>query len=330
MMKKRVKQGSAILLAFAVALSVFVLPGVWAASAIDADRKDCSVEFSVGGEYEELNTNDLSVKLYRVASVDKAGAYAPVSDFSGLDLRALSRENKDSAAKWLERAQAAEDMVTANTAVAADPTIKNGKATVKNLETGLYLVSVEQLVTPNYVYTFTPYLISLPNNYYSGEGTSDAWVYNLTGDNAIGLKPEQQQRTGDLIINKTLKNQNTTFGDKATFVFQIDITNGDKKESKVEALTFDKVGDQSVHLTGLPAGAVVKVTEVYSGASYDLKSDNGVETEIKANDEYSQADAPVAEVSFVNDVNNSTNGGYGVINHFELNDKGLYDIAEVR
>ena len=147
---------------------------------------------------------------------------------------------------------------------------------------------------------------------------------------AIGLKPEQQQRTGDLIINKTLKNQNTTFGDKATFVFQIDITNGDKKESKVEALTFDKVGDQSVHLTGLPAGAVVKVTEVYSGASYDLKSDNGVETEIKANDEYSQADAPVAEGSFVNDVNDSTNGGYGVINHFELNDKGLYDIAEVR
>ena len=299
MMKKRVKQGSAILLALAVALSVFVLPGVWAASAIDVDRKDCSVEFSVGGEYEELNTNDLSVKLYRVASVDKA-------------------------AKWLERAQTAENMVTANTAVAADPTIKNGKAAVKNLETGLYLVSVEQLVTPNYVYTFTPYLISLPNNYYSGEGTSDAWVYNLTGDNAIGLKPEQQQRTGDLIINKTLKNQNTTFGDK------IDITNGDKKESKVEALTFDKVGDQSVHLTGLPAGAVVKVTEVYSGASYDLKSDNGVETVIKANDEYSQADAPVAEVSFVNDVNNSTNGGYGVINHFELNDKGLYDIAEVR
>jgi len=80
-----------------VALSVFVLPGVWAASAIDVDRKDCSVEFSVGGEYEELNTNDLSVKLYRVASVDKAGAYAPVGDFSGLDLSALSRESKDSA-----------------------------------------------------------------------------------------------------------------------------------------------------------------------------------------------------------------------------------------
>ena len=47
MMKKRVKQGSAILLALAVALSVFVLPGVWAASAIDVDRKDCSVELEL-------------------------------------------------------------------------------------------------------------------------------------------------------------------------------------------------------------------------------------------------------------------------------------------
>ena len=81
----------------------------------------------MGGEYEELNTNDLSVKLYRVASVDKAGAYTPVSDFSGLDLSALSRENKDSAAEWLKRAQDAENKVTANTAVAADLLLKMEK-----------------------------------------------------------------------------------------------------------------------------------------------------------------------------------------------------------
>nr|WP_278493417.1 sortase [Eubacterium ramulus] len=88
-MKKRVKQGSAILLALAVALSIFVLPGVWAASAIDVDRKDCSVEFSVGGEYEELNTNDLSVKLYRVASVD--GTKLPIGGESNHAVLAAHR-----------------------------------------------------------------------------------------------------------------------------------------------------------------------------------------------------------------------------------------------
>lgn len=34
MMKRKVKAGSAIFLALAVAFSVFVLPGVWAADAI--------------------------------------------------------------------------------------------------------------------------------------------------------------------------------------------------------------------------------------------------------------------------------------------------------
>ena len=47
MMKRKVKAGSAIFLALAVAFSVFVLPGVWAADAIQVDRNDCSVEFSV-------------------------------------------------------------------------------------------------------------------------------------------------------------------------------------------------------------------------------------------------------------------------------------------
>lgn len=56
MMKRKVKAGSAIFLALAVAFSVFVLPGVWAADAIQVDRNDCSVEFSVGSDYKELLT----------------------------------------------------------------------------------------------------------------------------------------------------------------------------------------------------------------------------------------------------------------------------------
>ena len=314
MMKKRVKQGSAILLALAVALSVFVLPGVWAASAIDVDRKDCSVEFFVGGEYEELKTNDLSVKLYRVASVDKAGAYTPVSDFSGLDLSALSRENKDSAAKWLERAQAAENMVTANTAVAADPTINNGKATVKILETGLYLVSVEQLVTPNYVYTFTPYLISLPNNYYYQTG-DDEWVYELS---EVVLKPEQTPRYGSLVIDKTLRDFNATSGAQATFVFQIDITTLEgKTESRVEAMTMG-AGEESQQLTidQIPAGASVRVRETYSGASYTQVSDDPDDVTIFADE--------AVRVSFENAHDGRPNGGYGVKNNFKLDENKQY------
>ena len=56
MMKRKVKAGSAIFLALAVAFSVFVLPGVWAADAIQVDRNDCSVEFSVGSDYKLIYT----------------------------------------------------------------------------------------------------------------------------------------------------------------------------------------------------------------------------------------------------------------------------------
>ena len=73
--------------------------------------------------------------------------------------------------------------------------------------------------TTNYEYTFTPYLISLPNNYYYQTG-DDEWVYELS---EVVLKPEQTPRYGSLVIDKTLRDFNATSGAQATFVFQIDI-----------------------------------------------------------------------------------------------------------
>lgn len=325
MMRKRVKEGSAIFLALAVAFSVFALPGVWAANAIQVDRTDCSVEFSVGSDYTELQKSDVTIDLYKVASVDKSGEYTVVKDFKGLDVSGLSIEDKaGSAAEWAKRAETAAQMAKAGSITPKKVVTKNGTVTAGKLETGLYLICPEQVVTDNYTYTFAPSMVSLPNNYY-GDGGSDTWVYNLTGVNGITLKPEQHERFGDLLINKTLTALNATSGDKATFVFQIDITKADgTTQSKVEALTFDAAGKQSAKITGLPAGAQVKVTEVYSGASYKLTSMNGVQTTITANDEYSADGAPTAEVSFINETDGRTNGGYGVVNHFELDENGQY------
>ena len=325
MMRKRVKEGSAIFLALAVAFSVFAVPGVWAANAIQVDRTDCSVEFSVGSDYTELQKSDVTIDLYKVASVDKSGEYTVVKDFKGLDVSGLSIEDKaGSAAEWAKRAETAAQMAKAGSITPKKVVTKNGTVTAGKLETGLYLICPEQVVTDNYTYTFAPSMVSLPNNYY-GDGGSDTWVYNLTGENGITLKPEQHERFGDLLINKTLTALNATSGDKATFVFQIDITKADgTTQSKVEALTFDAAGKQSAKITGLPAGAQVKVTEVYSGASYKLTSMNGVQTTITANDEYSADGAPTAEVSFINETDGRTNGGYGVVNHFELDENGQY------
>lgn len=332
MMNKRLKQGSTFLLAVALTFPLFTLPGAKAASAIDTDA-ECSIEFDISGNSSELLSASIPVNLYKVASVDESGNYTGIGAFSKLDLSSVSADNLDAAAAtWAERAAEAKKLLKDDTEPTTT-TLTQGRGTATGLDTGLYLVDTPKVITSNYTYTFTPYLVSLPtNNYYSGNGASDDWIYDLTKEynSAVGLKPEQHVRYGDLVIKKELVDHNATFGDKATFVFQIDITTLDKKkETRIEELTFSAAGSHSVTIEKIPAGSHVKVTEVYSGASYELASAKSQETDIIANPEKeTEVEFRPAEVSFINKHDGRTNGGYGVRNNFKLNEYGQYDYTK--
>ena len=330
MMNKRLKQGSTFLLAVALTFPLLTLPGAKAANAIDTDA-ECSIQFDIGGNSSELLSASIPVNLYKVASVDVSGNYTGIGAFSKLDLSSVSADNLDAAAAtWAERATEAKKLLKDDTEPTTT-TLTQGRGTATGLDTGLYLVDTPKVITPNYTYTFTPYLVSLPtNNYYSGDGASDDWIYNLTGSNAVGLKPEQHVRYGNLVINKELVDHNATFGNNATFVFQIDITTLDnKKETRIEELTFDAAGSHSVTIEKIPAGSHVTVTEVYSGASYELASAKSQETDIIANPEKeTEVEFKPAEVSFINKHDGRTNGGYGVKNNFKLDENGQYQYTE--
>lgn len=337
MMNKRLKQGSTFLLAVALTFPLLTLPGAKAASAIDTDA-ECSIQFDIGGNSELLNDNvTVQVNLYKVASVDVSGNYTATGAFSKLDFSSVSADNLDTAAAtWAERAKEAQGKLTdseGNTVVDPTKTVtqKNGRFYQDKLETGLYLVDTPKVITPNYTYTFTPYLISLPtNNYYNNNHTNDDWIYNLTGSNAVSLKTEQHVRYGNLVINKELVDHNATFGNNATFVFQIDIKKPDeKKETRIEELTFNAAGSDSVTIEKIPAGSTVTVTEVYSGASYKLTSQNNVTATIVANDEKEAGQAgETAVVSFTNEHDGRTNGGYGVKNNFKLDETDQYQYTK--
>lgn len=333
MMNKRLKQGSTFLLAVALTFPLLTLPGAKAASAIDTDA-ECSIEFDISGNSSELLSASIPVNLYKVASVDESGNYTGIGAFSKLDLSSVSADNLDAAAAtWAERAAEAKKLLKDDTEPTTTVTLTQGRGTATGLDTGLYLVDTPKVITPNYTYTFTPYLVSLPtNNYYSGNGASDDWIYDLTKEHnsAVGLKPEQHVRYGNLVINKELVDHNATFGNNATFVFQIDITTLDnKKETRIEELTFDAAGSHSVTIEKIPAGSHVTVTEVYSGASYELASAKSQETDIIANPEKkSEEEFRPAEVSFINKHDGRTNGGYGVKNNFKLDENGQYQYTE--
>ena len=333
MMNKRLKQGSTFLLAVALTFPLLTLPGAKAASAIDTD-KECSIQFDIGGNSELLNDDvTVQVNLYKVATVDVSGNYTVTDAFTGLDLSSVSADNLDTAAAtWAERAAEAKKLLKDDTEPTTT-TLTQGRGTATGLDTGLYLVDTPKVITTNYTYTFTPYLVSLPtNNYYSGNGASDDWIYDLTKEHnsAVGLKPEQHVRYGNLVINKELVDHNATFGNNATFVFQIDITTLDKKkETRIEELTFNAAGSDSVTIEKIPAGSHVKVTEVYSGASYELASAKSQETDIIANPEKeTEVEFRPAEVSFINKHDGRTNGGYGVKNNFKLDENGQYQYTK--
>ena len=332
MMNKRLKQGSTFLLAVALTFPLLTLPSAKAASAINTGQK-CSIEFDISGNSSELLSASIPVNLYKVASVDESGNYTGIGAFSKLDLSSVSADNLDAAtATWAERAAEAKKLLKDDTEPTTT-TLTQGRGTATGLDTGLYLVDTPKVITPNYTYTFTPYLVSLPtNNYYSGNGASDDWIYDLTKEynSAVGLKPEQHVRYGNLVINKELVDHNATFGNNATFVFQIDITTLDeKKETRIEELTFSAAGNDSVTITKIPAGYHVKVTEVYSGASYELASAKSQETDIIANPEKeTEVEFRPAEVSFINKHDGRTNGGYGVKNNFKLDENNQYQYTK--
>ncbi len=328
MMNKRLKQGSTFLLAVALAFPLLTLPGARAANAIETDRK-CSVSFSVSGEGNELADpgTDIKVNLYKVADVDVSGNYTATGAFTELDVSSVRADNNDAASEWAERAKKAKEKLSDSVKPVDTVTLTGGIGNKGGLDTGLYLVDTPEVVTTNYTYTFTPYLISLPTNNYYSSG-NDNWIYDLTDTNAIGLKPEEHARYGDLVINKTLANHNATTGKKATFVFQIDITplKSDKTETRIESLDFEAAGNSSVTITKIPAGAKVTVKEVYSGASYKLTSANDQKTTIVATDRGAKVEP--ASVSFTNDIEDNMNGGYGVRNNFKLDEYDQYQYTE--
>ena len=345
MMNKRVKMGGACVLALAMVLAGLKLPSAYAALPVDL-TKTGKVEFKLtknvyqtaetgseeAGEQpvrfdEELKELPLRVQLYKVADINEAGTYTATTEFGDLaeDVKAVS--SKTTTQQWTDMAAAAEAIVEKT--LAEDETYtadyiavkaRGGDSfTVESVRLGLYLATVEDAQSDYYTYSFNPYLISVPNNYYYGTG-NDAWVYELTGDNAVGLKPERQERLGDLVINKTLSSYNASAGG-AYFVYEVSVKRlgEETAETNVYKISFTGAGSDSLTITGLPAGAEVTVKEVYTGASYKLTTEAEQTTTIKAAPD--EGDYEPASVSFTNTWDEGKkNGGTGVVNTFYRED----------
>ena len=324
MFKKKLKQGCALGLALTLTFSGVVLSKVHAANAVKTDEK-CMIQVSLkNSSFTELTGSDalpVEVSLYKVADIDIAGNYTALPKYGDVDLAVIDEETTQK--EWNTLADVVKEEITKDE-LAADVTkeTENGEAIMDELETGLYLIDVKQAISEEYVYDFTPFLISLPNNYYFST-QEDVWVYDLVGDHAVVPKAKRTERLGSLEINKLLDTYNASIGG-ATFVFQVeatktdvDLENTDPNKTRVVysdvvSMTFDGTGQDSILIEDLPAGSDVVVTEIYSGASYEITTEPEKHIKVVAEE--------ITTVDFENTYDGRLNGGNGVVNSF------LYDI----
>ena len=318
----------ALALTAVMAVSGFGVYQAKAAGKID-ETKQCTVSVSV--QNDSTSTNPFSsykgyvtVRFYKVADVDAGGNYdnavVDLSKLSGSDVKAEDLDAvADAAYKYFK--------LDTDSPKNPDASVSFNLSDIDNatefMNKGLYLFVPQPTKDDYYDYTFKYSLVSVPTSKYitstkvgedgsivADNSASDAWEYDVD----IILKPEAKVRYGKLQINKTLNTFNESLG-TASFVFEVEATKDDKLVfSNVYTLNFDSATTKSVVVEKIPAGAVCKVKEVYSGASYtnvavpEIDNENGGITIV--------ADE-TKEVDFVNDYDNRLiEGGLGVENHF--------------
>lgn len=274
--------------------------------------------------FEELLKLKIKVDVYKVADVNVSGKYTEPTEgavsvskelYSVLEESLGKVSSQTTADDWLSMAELAMTELgkeipdageapkpTAHTTL-NDPSAGEGMS-INELSTGLYLVVAHDVESAQYVYSFTPYLVSLPGNNYGQDEAADDWLYDVD----VSLKPSREPLYGDLEIKKTLNTFNSTLGG-ATCVFRIEAEKDGIIYSDVKSIVFDAAGTKSIVIAEkIPAGAVVTVTEVYSGSSYEITSAPEQTVTIIAD--------KMETVEFTNDYNDRLNGGTSVVNHF--------------
>ena len=306
-----------------------------------------------------MNKVALTAKVYKVAGISAGAKFTAVPAFADAELTdgttfdtAVSTVNSATQAEtWEDMTLAVSDMVTADAIQPTktedvfgynpdEPEITFGRLDQygevlpeAGLETGLYLVMIDEVVTPYYTYIFAPCLVSLPDNNYDPEdsATNDDWIYNVT----IVPKLGREERTGSLQIQKELSEMSLLPENaNAMFVFHVKVeplsSSSTEPYDDYAAITFDAAGTKTVEVTGIPAGASVTVTEEYSGGGYELAPDvsSSVTQIVKAD---GTEDDPVEPVtfSFTNVPDDSLIGGNGVINNIAPDGKGGWDWTQI-
>lgn len=329
-MKRKYTRFITLLLAFAIVASIASATVV--AKAVDLN-KECSLYVNPGSsEYiDDINEANVVLDVYQIAQAQESShdnySFSFIGPYGGTELS----DSPDSD-EWNKKSQE-----VAAIALGGDAPVVSGascESRIGGLSAGLYLVIAHGADLEEYITTvtdkegneniatialsgsqtinFAPVLISLPTKNKNDDDIINSanpgdWIY----DSEITLKPGMAERFGALEIINHLEGYIP--GSPATFVYNIEaVHNGELVYSDVISMTFNSDGTQVTDppLDGIPVGAEVTVTEVYTGACYELaNSSSDSQTVVVTPEE-------VVSVEFVNTPTDSLIRGGGLTYHF--------------
>ena len=251
-------------------LSIFYTPiKAQAYSRVDTEQM-CSIEISA-------DTEGVAFRIYQVAEMSEIAEFTVTDTFSGYSVE-LEQEDQEG---WRAQALALAGYVQRDqiAALAEGVTDEAGMLRITDLTPGLYLVLGTSYETENVRYTFTPFLVSLPNL-----TESDEWEYHPV----IRPKYEQQTKPDSTTIQavKTWKDNGNEKKRPAEIVVQL-LKDGQVYEEKA----LNAGNNWRYVWKDLSADAEWSITEKKVPAAYTVKVEKEGNTYIVTNT-YNTPDKP--------------------------------------
>ena len=325
----------ALIAAVAVAATSFGVYHSFAAGKIEQETSKVTINVDEA-TVEDIakSQGTISGHLYKIGEVSQTGQFSSEAiDIDAYTKLAGSEEAKaDEIAEFVDTAKA---YVENNQVSGIDVELTDGSDSA-DVDNGIYLVSIDDVMSLTKVYQFTSFIIAAPqNNYFSEGATDDAWNYDIVANAKVGTK----DRLGDLVIQKDLERFYKVLSadgkaQPTTAIFKIVVMDGETKVyDDVQAVDFNGIGTNSIVIENLPAGSTYTVSEVYAGGSYKVDGESTYTGTIVAGDKVEDEDTVISAsrvdgavnvenaelVEFKNDYSGTYNtGSISVTNEFKL------------
>lgn len=145
----------------------------------------------------ELDDLQFPVALYRVAAIGEDGRLVATDEYAELGDAIATAQESGLATDWEEAAEQARELVEKDALEpAATLTMRGGTARQTKLQTGLYLLLVDDVAGAAGTYSFEASLVCLPQNLYlSSPGAvraADVWDYDAEVELKASYTPNEQ------------------------------------------------------------------------------------------------------------------------------------------